>query len=154
MATDAFSPLTSTHHSLFHALETYLTYIKDRLACAAAECHKQGPSGWNSWMLATRHVRQLAETLCGVMLWVSGLLPCVSENVFIFFCTAGKLSRRQCPPIACIRFTHALAWSILGHFVNVSEPASSFSNRLGLYSQPSFRSFSEPPSIMVRLSWY
>ncbi|KIR25579.1 hypothetical protein I309_05513 [Cryptococcus deuterogattii LA55] len=62
-------PLTSTHHSLFHALETYLTYIKDRLACAAAECHKQGPSGWNSWMLATRHVRQLAETLCGVMLW-------------------------------------------------------------------------------------
>lgn len=85
--------------------------------------------------------------------WVV-VLPSVSESVFIFFCTADKLSRRQCPPIACIRFTHALIWSILGHFGNVSEPASSFSNRLGLYSQSNFRSFSAPPSIMVRLSWY
>lgn len=62
-------PLTSTHHALFHALGTYLTYIKDRLACAATECHEQGPSRWNSWMLATRHVKQLAETLCGVVRW-------------------------------------------------------------------------------------
>lgn len=85
MATNAFSPLTSTHHSLFHALETYLTYIKDRLACAAAECHKQGPSGWNSWMLATRHVRQLAETLCGVMLWVSGSIALrIRKRVHLF----------------------------------------------------------------------
>lgn len=62
-------PLTSTHHALFHALGTYLTYIKDHLTCAATECHEQGSSRWNSWMLATRHVRQLAETLCDVVRW-------------------------------------------------------------------------------------
>lgn len=152
MATDSFSPLTSTHHALFHALGTYLTYIKDRLACAATECHEQGPSRWNSWMLATRHVKQLAETLCGVVRWVRDFPLSASDSVFIFFCTANKFSRRPCSPIACFRITHALAWSILGHLINFSEPASPFCNRLSLSSKPSFCSFSEPPSIMVGFS--
>lgn len=84
MVTDSSSPLTSTHHALFHALGTYLTYIKDHLTCAATECHEQGSSRWNSWMLATRHVRQLAETLCDVVRWVSGFPHLASDSVFIF----------------------------------------------------------------------
>ncbi|WVQ72409.1 hypothetical protein IAR50_001961 [Cryptococcus sp. DSM 104548] len=62
-------PLTPTHHALLHVLSTYLTYIRERLTVAISQCKHEGKADWNKWILATRDVRHLSETLCEVMKW-------------------------------------------------------------------------------------
>ncbi|ODN94309.1 hypothetical protein L198_05165 [Cryptococcus wingfieldii CBS 7118] len=62
-------PLTPTHHALLHAMSTYLTYIRERLMFAISQCEHEGKADWNKWILATRDVNILAQTLCEVMKW-------------------------------------------------------------------------------------
>ncbi|WVF71535.1 hypothetical protein IAT40_006343 [Kwoniella sp. CBS 6097] len=62
-------PLTPTHHALFHAVSTYVTFIKQRLTSAVEECSEENSAGWNSWIAATKDVGELTEALCDVMGW-------------------------------------------------------------------------------------
>lgn len=60
-------PLTPTHHALFHAVTTYLTYVKDRLAETIA-----GSSDlpWNAVIASLSEIDEIASLLCEVMCWV------------------------------------------------------------------------------------
>ncbi|WVQ99347.1 hypothetical protein IAU59_006480 [Kwoniella sp. CBS 9459] len=62
-------PLTPTHHALFHAVSTCVTFIKQRLTSAVQECIDENNAGWNKWIAATKDVRDLTGALCDVMGW-------------------------------------------------------------------------------------
>lgn len=68
------SPLTPTHHALFHAVSTYLTFIKNRLSSAISENEAETTSGWVKWKAALKDVGDLLRMLVDLMGWVSCLL--------------------------------------------------------------------------------
>ncbi|OCF36677.1 hypothetical protein I316_01273 [Kwoniella heveanensis BCC8398] len=62
-------PLTPTHHALFHAVATYVNFIKQRLTSAVEDCIGEGKASWNRWIGVTKDLRELTEGLCDVMGW-------------------------------------------------------------------------------------
>ncbi|GMK55327.1 hypothetical protein CspeluHIS016_0203830 [Cutaneotrichosporon spelunceum] len=65
------TPLSPTHHALFHTLSTILTYVKDRLAVGVEVTFQQkDPSApWLRRSTALAGTRELTTTLCEVMCW-------------------------------------------------------------------------------------
>ncbi|KAL7421665.1 hypothetical protein Q5752_003434 [Cryptotrichosporon argae] len=64
------SPITPTHHALLHAVSTYLTFVKQRLATAIEEITCDASAGaWNRWTLALSDTHDLSAKLCEVVYW-------------------------------------------------------------------------------------
>lgn len=65
-----FRPMTPTHHSLIHALSTYLTYIKQNLTDAINASTKDDAPAFLKWSSHLREMGELLEVLCDVIQWV------------------------------------------------------------------------------------
>lgn len=119
--------MTPTHHALLHSISTYLTFIKQRLTTALGDCTVESTANWLRWGSRLEDLREITETLCEIMSWVSRKnWPLLYVSILTSLQPLGEAKAQALPSrgssVLSHLYTHLLAHHSTGSPVQQRSP--------------------------------